>query len=113
MFFEDRNTTHEEFKKYFETVMASEDSLWNFKLTNLPTQDVAWCYLVFGGLVQYRLNLVQYERNVSKQFTDTIDGRVREFPKQNWVIMCGPVVRAPFEINQRGFQGFRYSKKLF
>lgn len=112
-FFKDRGMTYSEFEKYFDGVMSDPDSLWNFKLTNLPTMDVAWAYLVFDGFVQYRLNLVQYERNVSKQFNDTPDGIVRVFEACNWVILCGPPVKAPLDIPMRGFQGFRYSKQLF
>lgn len=112
-FFNDRGMSYAEFEKYFDEVMADPDSLWNFKLTNLPTMDVAWAYLVFDGFVQYRLNLVQYERNVSKVFEDAPDGNPRVFDVCNWVILCGPPVKAPFDIPMRGFQGFRYSKQLF
>ncbi len=37
----------------------------------------------------------------------------RELPSANWVILCGPLVKAPSEIKQRGFQGFRYCTELF
>lgn len=112
-FFEDRKTDIPSFIKMFERYMAREDSLWNFRLTNLPTQDIAWVYLVFDKKVQYRLNFVQYERNVSKVFNDAPDRKVRRFPNANWVIMCGPPVKPPYEWPQKGFQGFRYTTKLF
>lgn len=112
-FFEDRQWTTETFKPYFERLMAKEDIVWNFKLTNLPKHDVAWVYFVFGGFVQYRLNLVEYERNVSKVFNDAPDGHPRSFPACNWVIASGPARPAPFDIPMRGFQGFRYTQKLF
>lgn len=113
MFFEDRGMTCDQFKKYFERYMKREDALWNFKLTNLPLHDIAWVYLVFDKQVQYRLNFVQYERNVSKTFKDSVDGKVRDFPNQNWVIFTGPPVKPPHEWPQKGFQGFRYTTKLF
>jgi hypothetical protein len=112
-FFEERKMTTEQFKKVFERIMAKEDSYWNFKLTNLPTRDVCYVYLLFDKQVQYRCNLVGYERNQSKSFKDAPDGKIRHFPNQNWVVFAGPVVKPPFEWNQKGFQGFRYTTKLF
>jgi hypothetical protein len=112
-FFEDRGWTYAEFEKYFEKLMAKDDSIWHFRLTNLPTQDVAWVYLIFEGFIQFRLNLVMYERNKSKVFKDGPDSENRHFPNSNWVLLAGPAVRAPYEMIQKGFQGFRYTTKLF
>lgn len=82
-FFQDRGWSYAEFEKYFERFMSNENNVWNFRLTNLPKQGVAWVYLIFEGHIQYRLNLVQYERNVSKVFYDAPDGKPRSFPKAN------------------------------
>lgn len=112
-FFEERGAGIPEFTKMFERFMDREDSLWNFRLTNLPTLDVAWVYMIWDKQVQFRLNFVQYERNVSKEFKDAPDGQVRKFPNANWIIMCGPAIRPPHEWPQKGFQGFRYTTKLF
>lgn len=112
-FFNDMGTDTHSFIKMFERYMAMEDSLWNFKLTNLPKHDIAWVYLVFDKKVQFRLNFVQYERNVSKEFKDAPDGKTRRFPNANWIIMCGPAIKPPYEWPQKGFQGFRYTPKLF
>ncbi|WP_315823034.1 hypothetical protein [Paraflavitalea speifideaquila] len=112
-FFEDRGMTTEEFKPMFERYMRQEDAIWNFKLTNLPLHDVAFVYLVFDKQIQYRCQFIMYERNVSKEFYDAPDGQVRSFPPTNWVLFTGPVVKPPYEWPQKGFQGFRYSTKLF
>lgn len=112
-FFQDRNMDQESFGKYFQECMSDPDMLWNYKKKQLPTQEVAWVYLIWSGKVQFRLNFVQYERNVSKVFTDAWDGKPRTFPKMNWIILSGPAVPAPYEIKMQGFQGHRYCKKLF
>lgn len=112
-FFQDRRMNTDLFKKMFERYMRHEDAIWNFKLTNLPLQDVAFVYLVFDGFLQYRANLVQYERNVAKKFKDAPDRRIRSFPTTNWVLFTGPVVKPPHEWPLKGFQGFRYCTKLF
>lgn len=113
IFFEDRKMTTDQFKKVFERHMRHEESWWNFKLTNLPTHDVAYVYLIFDKQIQYRCNLMCYERNQSKTFKDSHDGKVRDFPNQNWVLFTGPVIKPPQEWPQKGFQGFRYTTKLF
>lgn len=113
MFFADRGTTCEDFKKLFERYMQRDDAVWNFKLTNLPKHDIAWVYLVFDKQVQYQCNFLQYERNKSKVFVDAPDGRERKFEKCNWVLFTGPAIKPPHEWPQKGFQGFRYTTKLF
>lgn len=113
MFFRDRNMSYSSFEKMFERYMRREDAIWNFKLTNLPLHDVAFVYLCFEGFVQYRCNLVMYERNKSKTFSDTPDKKVRHFPDCNWVLFTGPAVKPYEDIPQKGFQGFRYTTKLF
>lgn len=112
-FFADRKWDYEGFIKMFERYMAKDDSIWNYRLTNLPTRDIAWVYLVFDKKIQFRVNFVQYERNESKTFNDGPDKKDRDFPNANWVILCGPAVRPPYEWPQKGFQGFRYCTKLF
>lgn len=112
-FFYERGMTIEKFKPYFERLMRQEDQYWNFKLKNLPTIEVPYVYFLFGGFFQYRLNLMCYERGVEKWFSDMPDGEEWHFPKTNWVLATGPVVKPPYEMPQKGFQGFRYTTKLF
>lgn len=112
-FFKDRGISPAEFEKMFVEYMQEDDAIWNFKLTNLPLQDVAYVYLIFDGFLQYRAQLVQYERNVAKEFHDAPDRQVRSFPPTNWVLFTGPVVKCPYVRELKGFQGFRYCTKLF
>ncbi len=112
-FFKDREMTEEQFGELFERFMQKPDSLWNFKKTQLPTQEVIWVYLIWSGKIQFRLNFVDIERNKTKVFTDSWDGKVRTFPAQNWIILSGPAVKAPYEIPMKGFQGHRYTQKIF
>lgn len=112
-FFNDRNMTTDQFKQLFERYMRREDAIWNFRLTNLPTHDVAYVYLIFEKQIQYKAHLVQYERDKAKVFNDSPDGIVRSFPPSNWVLFTGPLVKPPNELPLKGFQGFRYCTKLF
>lgn len=116
-FFENRDTTPALFKPMFERYMAREDAIWNFRLTNLPTleklSNIYLVYLIFDKHIQYQCNFLQIERNVSKVFYDSPDGKVRRFPASNWVLFTGPAIAPPEPWPQKGFQGFRYTTKLF
>ena len=112
-FFKDRGVFEDKFFDLFERYMRREDAIWNFRKTQLPTQDVAWVYLLWSGKIQFRLNFVQYERNVAKVFDDSWDGKARIFPVSNWIILSGPAIPAPYEMPMKGFQGHRYTQKLF
>lgn len=113
MFFEDRKMTPEQFKPMFERQMRPDGNFWNFKLTNLPKHDVLYVYIVFDSKIQYRCNLVCYERNVSKNLRDSTDHLMRHFEECNWVIFTGPVVKPTEDFPKKGFQGFRYTQKIF
>lgn len=114
-FFTDRAMTTKQFKPMFERYMQRDDAIWNFRLTNLPTQDIAWVFLIFDKRFQYRCNFIDYERGKAKTFWDTPDHKPRHFAPTNWVRFTGPAIIAPGEEDwqQRGFQGFRYTTKLF
>lgn len=74
IWFEETNTDMVTFPKAFDRLMAREDSLWNFKLTNLPTREIAWVYMIWDKHIQCRLNFVQYEREC-KQGIQRCSGR--------------------------------------
>lgn len=110
-FFTDRNMTVDEFIPLFRRHMQQDDALWYFKKKSLPVHEVAWVYIVFGGHVQFKTNLVGYERNRTYTFRDAKDQRNRTFENCNWIILCGPAIPAPYPIPMKGFQGFRYVTK--
>lgn len=111
VFFQDRNMGMQDFSKLFERYLQREDAIWNYRKTQLPTQEVAYVYLVWDGKVQYRCNFVGYERHVAKSFDDAPDGKVRNFPATNWILLTGPAVKPPHPIAMKGFQGHRYLTK--
>lgn len=116
-FFQERGTTSDKFKKMFERYMSREDAVWNFRLTNLPTLEklssIYLVYLIFDKHIQYQCNFLNVERNVSKSFYDSPDGIVRHYEASNWVLFTGPAIAPPYPREQKGFQGFRYTTKLF
>ncbi len=88
-----------------------DDFIWHQTIGTIPTIDVPYVYLVFRGKVQCRLSVVEYKRNRSMAFQR--NGFVAVFPNKNWVLLAGPVVKAPSTFLMRGFQGFRYCSLIF
>ncbi len=86
--------------------------VWYRVMKNLPTIDVLYCYLLYNGKIQWRVNIAGYERGVTKAFPRP-KGGVRVFENCNMVTLCGPAIKCPKNIPMKGFQGFRYTQELF
>lgn len=84
---------------------------WYNTIANIPRQQVVYCYLVFDGRVQLRANIMEFMPKTDMRFND--GGKWRTFKNKNWCVLTGPIVKAPMDIPQRGFRGFRYCEQLF
>jgi hypothetical protein len=85
-----------------------------FRTSAQPKQDIPFLYLCIGNKIRYRCNLLFTKGAGEFTFpaehgegTTTLWGRA-------WLVCCGPVTiaRRPF-VERHGFQGFRYTQKLF
>lgn len=93
----------------FQEAMSGEDWTYWYKMGNQPNfTDLLYVYICIGGRIRWRANFVESKGAMEMEFSD---GR-RMFGKA-WIIISGPAVRAPYRIERKGFQGFRYSSKLF
>ncbi len=111
-FFRDYPGGEKQFRKIIEGLNVTDSYKWgNTCGSGVPRLPVAWCYLVFKGAVQYRCDIASFEKNSSKEFND--GGIIRVFRNKNWIWLQGPVVSAPYNIPQLGFQGFRYTSYIF
>lgn len=79
--------------------------------SGIPTAKVGYCYLVFGGKVQYKLEIKEFRKESTGSFND--GGIERIYTNKNLCVMQGPCIPAPFDIPMKGFQGFRYTEYLF
>ncbi len=93
----------------FMQAMNNEGYTYWLRQGNKPTvEDLLYVYICIHGKIRFRTLFVQAEGAGYKDFTN---GN-RMFANA-WVVVCGPVVKAPFEIKRKGFQGFRYTEQLF
>lgn len=109
--------TEKDFRKHFEALNKRDDSTWIQKISSQPKHEVLYCYIIIAGLVAYRCNISHYEMDgssveIRKPGAPKTFSR-RQVVKWKRVVLTAPVVKAPFEIKKPGFQGFRYTTKLF
>lgn len=84
-----------------------DDNIWNHSIGSKPTREVLYAYITILGKIRYRANIAAWEPGGEKEFND---GRKRT--AKHWLILSD-LIKAPKEIECKGFQGFRYTDKLF
>lgn len=102
------------FIRYFEFSMHDEESRWIQRCKNRPQLDVNYVYIIVHNQVRYRLYYAGWETGE----TEIHNGDGHSWSKSaiiSWprIVACGPFVKAPYKIIKPGFQGFRYTTKLF
>jgi hypothetical protein len=106
-----------EFRKAFEEINNTEDGCWLQKMNCRPTQDVLYCFIIIAGKVAYRCNISHYNMT-GEPIRIRKPGDPKSFSNHQvirWkhVVLTGPIIKAPKDIEMRGFQGFRYVPVLF
>lgn len=106
----DGNGGKEKFIEFFESWAQRENCEWYHKCKNRPHQDIAWVYVIVENFIMYRMFYGGY-KSVGEKILTWEDG-VKEI---SWprIILAGPLTKAPTQMPMRGFQGFRYTQKLF
>lgn len=98
------------FRRIFEREMRAADGCWLQKCRNKPKHDVLFVYIIVANLVEYRANYAGYETGPMEGMRPNGERVLVTWPR---ILLTGPMEKAPFEIPMRGFQGFRYTHKLF
>lgn len=100
------------FIRWFESTFNDEEGYWMHKCKNKPRQDdLLYVYVIICNRVYYRCMYGGYHKLVGT-------GQLRpggpdvpvEWP---YIVLAGPLIKAPSKIIRPGFQGFRYTTKLF
>ncbi len=99
-------------RHYLERMNNGDDYKWmQFCGSGIPTINVTYCYVIWGGKVQYRCDIKEFISKCTGTFND--GGVERSFKNRNLCVLHGPTITAPYDIPMKGFQGFRYSSFLF
>lgn len=95
-----------EFAQSFLTLSPTHH--WLCPMANRPKKEPQWCYIVALGRLRYRAKVLGFEIGGEREFASGLSGDAR-----HWLVLSGPVIKAPHRIIQSGFQGFRYTEFLF
>lgn len=104
---------------FLDCMKRSEDLderyIYHFRQGNQPKmQDsLRFVYLCIGGRIRYRVLFAGCygEKTLT---LNTTDGKgIKTLHGKAWVMVAGPAERAPFKLERTGFQGFRYTERLF
>lgn len=82
-----------------------------FRQGTKPKNDksIQYVYLCIGGKIRYRAYYAGSHGEGEIQF----DNKSEPMYGKAWILVGGPIERAPMIIKKQGFQGFRYTHKLF
>jgi hypothetical protein len=104
------------FLRNFQSFMASHEDgeYWMHKCSNLPAQDIDIIYIIVLNRLWGKVYNGGYHRyNESSIKTGySADGKEKVI-NWNYIVLSGPFVKCPFKRELKGFQGFRYTTKLF
>lgn len=91
------------FRRFYQAMGREpfENAHFNHFISCIPKMEVQHAYVCFKGKVQYKAIVVQYIK-------DGIPQGLPYAERRDWLVLTGPVVKAPENIEQRGFRGFQY-----
>ena len=101
-----------EFLKGWKETFDDEEGIWKHYCKNRPSKDVLYIYIIILNRLAYRCQYMGYEEATPDEPRFKANGDYQPIVKPG-ILMCGPLKRCPFKRRLQGFQGFRYSTKLF
>lgn len=101
-------------KAFQETMSQHEDGgYWMHTCSNLPSLELDHIYLVMANRLYGRVYCGGFFRN---HFADVVAygaTGVQKLMDKPFIILSGPFEKCPVKRTLKGFQGFRYTTKLF
>jgi hypothetical protein len=97
---------YEECLRQLKMTAEDEELLWWHSIGNKPKIDVLYAYITMLNKIRFKATIVSWEPGGEMTFDDN-----RKRTAKHWLLLDNPV-RIP-DIPFKGFQGFRYTQKLF
>lgn len=95
--------------KYFLKTMEKEDACWMHKMLLWPKSEVADVYIIILNRLWGKGKFGWLEKEATFKYSNEDPGTI-PWPR---LVIVGPFEKCPFKRTIRGFQGFRYTTKLF
>ncbi|HEV8514763.1 MAG TPA: hypothetical protein VGQ59_15875 [Cyclobacteriaceae bacterium] len=96
--------------KHFLRTMEAENDYWMHKMLRWPNVEVADVYIITLNRLWGKVKFGWYEKDATFAYMPDGSDKAISWPR---MVLVGPFVRCPFKRELKGFQGFRYTTKLF
>lgn len=103
------NGGYKEMLKLFLETMNDEDDYWMHKMMLWPKIEVADVYIICLNRLWGKVKFGWFEKEAAFKYSPTDPGTIT-WPR---MVIVGPFEKCPFKRKCKGFQGFRYTTKLF
>lgn len=103
------NGGQKEMMKYFLQTMSDPEAYWMHKMAIWPKIEVADVYIITLNRLWGRVKFGWFDKGAAFKYSPTDTG-VIFWPR---MVLVGPFEKCPFKRELKGFQGFRYTTKLF
>lgn len=99
----------------FQQTMAehSAGSYWMHTCSNFPKIEPDHIYIIVANRLYGRVYCGGYHRNANADVIGYGATGEQKLMDKPFVILSGPFEKCPYKRTLRGFQGFRYTTKLF
>ena len=88
----------------------TDSALWYYRCGNAPVHDITTVYWVVMGRIRWKCLLVGIKRHEFMLFSN----RTEPMYAKAWLMLTDfEAIPRRAQIERKGFQGFRYSAKLF
>ncbi|MEQ1678419.1 MAG: hypothetical protein ABL876_17120 [Chitinophagaceae bacterium] len=90
--------------------MQQEGGYWMHKMKNRPQYDIAIVYIIIANRLAYKCFYGDHHKFNTPGYSADGVQKLIDWPG---IILAGPLTKCPFKRTLKGFQGFRYTTKLF
>jgi hypothetical protein len=99
------------FLRWFEDCLK-DDGTFFMKCKNKPVQDVSYVYIIVANRLYCQCYFGGHQRG---HFEGYMSPDAEEMTEASWsgISLGGPIIKPKFKRTLKGFQGFRYTTKLF
>lgn len=103
------------FLQVFEECMLEyeEGRYWMHTCSNFPKKEVDHIYIIVANRLYGRVYCGGFHKNADKNVTGFGATGKQKLMDKPFIILSGPLEKCPFKRTLKGFQGFRYTTKLF
>ncbi|HEX7757055.1 MAG TPA: hypothetical protein VF421_17010, partial [Niabella sp.] len=103
------------FLRAFEATMSQHEngSYWMQTCSNFPKHEPDHIYIIVANRLYGRVYFGGFHRNHDTNVIGYGATGKQKLMNKPFIILSGPMEKCPFKRTLRGFQGFRYTTKLF